>query len=174
MNILSIGLIFVAGAVAHNAEEALLLPAWSAKVVRRYPRVRPKPFAFAVTVFTAVLFACAVAAAVGGAGSLGAYLFMGYVFAMAANAVIPHIALSVATRSYMPGTATGALLNLPIGVWLIAQASKQGFVESSTLVWVAPIVAACLAASIRPLLWLGGVLFGVPAASVPSGTERGG
>ena len=170
MTLSGIGIVFIAGVIAHNTEEALLLPGWSANGVRWHPRVAPKQFAFAVAVLTVVLLACAVAAVLGGPGSLGAYLFIGYVFAMAANAFVPHIIASIATRSYMPGTATGALFNLPVGILLLLHAIEQGFVQSTKLVWFAPMVALLLAASNRTIIWLGGVLFGGPAASTPSRT----
>jgi Protein of unknown function with HXXEE motif len=70
----------------------------------------------------------------------------GFALAMAINAVLPHFAISLIKRSYSPGTGTGMLLNLPLGVLLIhAQLSAQAISRAD--VWREAILYALLLAA---------------------------
>ena len=164
MTLSTVGALFVVGVLIHNAEEAFFLPAWSARAKKWHPVVAPRHFAFAVLALSALLLACAVGALVAGPGSVWAYLFSGYVFAMVANAVLPHFAATLATRSYMPGMATGLLLNAPLGAWFLTQAVESRFVQPRILLWVAPAVAVALALSIP-------VLFRLARAALPANPD---
>ena len=169
---------FVIGALVHNAEEALYLPAWSRRLAaehgcglradekRRLPAwsrrfgplrrpVPPAPFRFAVAVLSLLLVAAAAAATLQGPLSLGAYLFSGYVFAMVANVFVPHLAATIALRRYMPGTATALALDLPLGVLCLRRALSSGFVRPAAFVVAAAAATLVLAASIPALLALG-------------------
>lgn len=108
-----------------------------------------------------MLIGVAVAALAKGRGSVPAYLFFGYAFAMAANAFMPHLIATIVRRSYMPGTATGLLLNLPLGVLLLRRGVAEGWVAKRTLVWVAPAFALLLVAAIPVLFAMGRALFGL-------------
>jgi len=144
--------LFTFAVLVHNAEEALLLPEWSRRSGRWRRPVEGGPFRFAVTVLSLLLVVVAAAAALSRPRTLPAYLLCGYAFAMAVNALVPHLAATVALRRYMPGTATGLLLNLPLALLLLRQAWRSGWVEHGTLVWAAPVVALALLAAI-PLLF---------------------
>ena len=159
MALVTIGSLFVVGVLVHNTEEALFLPAWSQRAGKWHAAVSSPHFCFGVAILSALLLAFGLGALLAGPGSVWAYLFSGYAFAMAANALIPHLAASVATRSYMPGTASGLLLNAPLGTWFLVQAVGSGFVGSDTLLWVAPVVAAALALSVPVLFWIARTLF---------------
>ena len=94
------------------------LPAWSQRIrSQRFGRwhhpVGASEFRFAVIVLTAAGAAAALAANIGGKGSLGAYLVCGYAVAMLLNVVFPHLLASLAMREYAPGTLTALLLNAP-------------------------------------------------------------
>ncbi len=108
---------------------------------------------------SALLVAVAVGGVIGGPHSLLAYLLFGYVFAMSANALFPHLAASLVMRRYMPGTATGVLLNLPLGCALLYRAVAQNWVSPSTLLWAAPAVAVILLAAIPALFSAGRRIF---------------
>jgi hypothetical protein len=144
---------FCAAVTAHNLEEALFLPAWSKAAARFHAPVGAFEFRFAVAALTLAAYACAAMAAAG--STLGVYLVCGYALAMAANAFVPHLAATVALRRYAPGTATGVLLNLPIGVGLIAAAASEGRIAWPTFVWAGQMTMVALVAAIRPLLALG-------------------
>ncbi len=49
----------------------------------------------------------------------------GYMVAMLANVVYPHVAMSIATRSYTPGIATAVALNLPVLSLLVVSAVAE-------------------------------------------------
>ena len=108
MSLGGLSLLFIGAVLLHNTEEALRLPRWSTRGLSWYPRLTRRPFVFAVCVLSLVLIACAAAAAWAGPDSVAAYLFVGYAFAMAANAVVPHLVGSLAARSLMPGTWFGS------------------------------------------------------------------
>jgi hypothetical protein len=90
----------------HNAEEALWLPGWSKRAVLWHNPVTPGVFRFAVAILTALAFAVTWLSAESGKQTVWTYLAFGYMAAVLANVLIPHIALTVALRSYMPGVAT--------------------------------------------------------------------
>ena len=99
MSLGGLSLLFIGAVLLHNTEEALRLPRWSTRGLSWYPRLTRRPFVFAVCVLSLVLIACAAAAAWAGPDSVAAYLFVGYAFAMAANAVVPHLVGSLAAPS---------------------------------------------------------------------------
>lgn len=161
MNLAQLGWWFAAGVVIHNAEEAWRLPAWSERAGRWHSHVGAGPFRFAVVVLSLAVLLAAWLSASGGALSTGAYFLNGYALAMVLNVVFPHIAATLALRSYAPGTATAILFNLPLGSWLIYRSLHKGYVERSTLLITAPLVALCILASIPLLFAVGKRLFGV-------------
>jgi len=52
-------------------------------------------------------------------------LEFGHMAAVLANVEFPHVALSIATRSYMPGAATAVTLKLPAMLFLVAPALAE-------------------------------------------------
>lgn len=155
MSLVALTWLFTLGVLAHNTEEVLLLPAWSARAGRWHPPVGTPEFALAASVLSMALVASAAAAQSAGPQSLWADVFAGYVFAMVANVFVPHALGSIALRQYVPGTATALAFNLPLGGLFLHQAVAQGFVAWDRLLWVAPLAALVLAASV-PLLFAAG------------------
>lgn len=152
LNLELLAWLFTAGVLAHNLEEAVYLPAWSGTAGRWHAPVGSGEFRFAVCVLSVVLVALAGSAFATGPRSTWAHLFAGYVFAMVANVVVPHVAGTLALRRYVPGTATAVLFNLPLGALFLQQALAQGFVVGSRMVWLGPATALLLLVSI-PLLF---------------------
>ena len=153
MGFIALVIAFCAAVTVHNLEEALFLPAWSKVATRFHAPVGAFEFRFAVVAVTLAAYVCAALAAAG--STLGVYLVCGYALGMAVNAFVPHLAATVALRRYAPGTATGLLLNLPIGVALIAFAAREGRIAWPTFVWAGPMTMVALVAAIRPLFALG-------------------
>lgn len=151
--------LFTIGVLAHNAEEALTLPAWSSQVGRWARPVTAREFAFAVVALSLALVFLTVKALSAGAGSLWAYLFAGYVFAMVVNVVVPHLLLTCILKRYAPGTATALLFNLPLGSAFLFLAVAQGFVEMRALWWVAPLTTLVIVGAIPLLFSIGRWLF---------------
>ncbi|MFY9852587.1 MAG: HXXEE domain-containing protein [Terracidiphilus sp.] len=113
----------------HNAEEALWLPAWSKRTGFWHTPVAPGVFRFAVSVLTVLAFAITWLSAESGKQTVWTYLVFGSMVVALANVLIPHVALSVARRSYMPGVATAVALNLPVLSLLVVMALKEGYVS---------------------------------------------
>jgi hypothetical protein len=129
----------------HNLEEALWLPAWANRTGFWRTPVSPRFFRFVVAVLTALAFLVTWLSARSGAQTVWTYLMFGYIAAMLANAVYPHLALSISTRSYMPGVATAVALNLPVLSFLVASALSDGQVSGwKALAYAAGVPALLL------------------------------
>jgi hypothetical protein len=112
----------------HNAEEAIWFPGWSKGAGRWYASFAPSVARFGVTVLTVLAFVVTWLSARSGRQTVWTYLAFGYMVAMLAN-VIPHIAASVATRSYTPGVVTAVVLNMPVLSLLVVLALRNGYVS---------------------------------------------
>lgn len=154
VNLAGLPWVFTAAVLLHNAEEALFLPSWSRRVRRWYRPVGNAEFRFAALVVS-VAFVALTLAATSLPGAEVQYVFAGYVVAMLANALVPHLAITIALREYMPGTATAWLLVVPLGYLYLWTAVRQHIVDVRTLLWVSPLVALCLLAAIPALFLLG-------------------
>ena len=115
----------------HNAEEAICIPKWTRRSGFWFGGAQPGVFRFAVVVFTALAFLVTFLSVIAGARSLWADLTFGYIVVVLLNALVPHIAVSVAQRTPMPGVITAAALNLPILSFLVVLALKQDYVTRS-------------------------------------------
>jgi hypothetical protein len=142
----------------HNAEEAIWLPGWSKRAVLWHSPVTPGSFRFAAAVLTILAFAVTWLSARSGKQTVWTYLAFGYMAAVLANVLIPHIALTVALRSYMPGVATAVTLNLPVLSLLVVLALKEEYVSGVKAAEYSVGVAGLLLASIPTLFKLGRVL----------------
>jgi hypothetical protein len=142
----------------HNAEEALWLPGWSKRAGSWYAPVAPGVFRFAAAVLTVLAFAVTWLSSESGKQTVCTYLAFGYMVAMLANVLVPHITASVALRSYMPGVATAVTLNLPVLSLLVVMALREGYVSGWKAAAYSAGVAGLLLASIPALFKLGRVL----------------
>ena len=76
---------------------------------------------------------------------MAASVLSGFALAMAINAVLPHLVISLVKHSYMPGTGTGMLFNLPLGVLLI-HGQLSAHATSHAEVWRDAVLYALLLA----------------------------
>jgi hypothetical protein len=74
---------------------------------------------------------------------VAASVLSGFALAMAINAVLPHLVISLVKHSYMPGT--GMLFNLPLGVLLI-HGQLSAHATSHAEVWRDAVLYALLLA----------------------------
>ena len=79
--------------------------------------VAPGVFQFAAAVLTVLAFLLTVLCAGSAKQTVWTYLVFGYIVAMMANVLVPHLAVTMAMSRYMPGLATGVALN-PFGLIL--------------------------------------------------------
>ena len=150
-----LGWLFALGVVAHNAEEAWLLPSWPGRLSFRWATVQAGPFRLAAAVLSLLALLAAWLASVGGAHSLGAYFIAGYAAAMVLNVFLPHVAATLRMRAYAPGTATALLFNLPLGGWLVYRSLAERWIEPSVFAVSGPLTVVGIAALGAVLLWLG-------------------
>lgn len=155
MSLAFMGWMFTIGVLLHNAEEAMFLPSWSTRAGKWYPPVSAVAFRVAVGVLSAIFIAITVASSLSPARSIGAYLMAGYVLAMVLNVFLPHVSAPIFTRKYMPGTATGLFLNLPLGALYLQQAFSTKRVVLPTFYWAGPLVVLAVLALVPALLGLG-------------------
>jgi hypothetical protein len=142
----------------HNMEEAIWFPGWSKRADRWHAPVAPGAFRFAAVILTVLAFAVTWLSAESGKQSVWTYLAFGYMAAMLANVLVPHIAVTVAMRSYMPGVATAVALNLPVLSLLVVLALREGYVSGWTAAGYSVCAAGLLLLSIPALFKLGRVL----------------
>jgi hypothetical protein len=142
----------------HNAEEAIWLPGWSKRAVLWHSPVSPGSFRFAVAVLTVLAVAITWLSAESGKQTVWTYLAFGCMVVTLANVLIPHIALTVALRSYMPGVATAVILNLPVLSLLVVLALKEGYVSGLKAAEYSVGVAGLLLLSIPVLFKTGRAL----------------
>ncbi len=142
----------------HNVEEALWLPAWSKRTGFWRTPVTPGAFRFAVAVLTVLVFAVTWLSAESGKQTVWTYLVFGSMVVTLANVLIPHVALSVARRSYMPGVATAVTLNLPVLSLLVVMAVREGYVSGVKAAEYSVGVAGLVLLFIPALFKLGRVL----------------
>jgi hypothetical protein len=142
----------------HNAEEAIWLPGWAKRKILWRSPVTPGSFRFAVVVLTFLAFAVTGLSAASGKQTVWTYLAFGYMAAMLANVLIPHLALTVALRSYMPGVVTAVALNLPVLSLLVLFALREGYVSGWKAGAYSIGVAGILLAFIQILFKIGKIL----------------
>jgi hypothetical protein len=142
----------------HNTEEAIWLPGWSKRAVLWHSSVTPGSFRFAAAVLTVLAFAVTWLSVISGKQAVWTYLAFGYMAAVLANVLIPHIAFTVALRSYMPGVATAVLLNLPVLTLLMMLANREGYVSGWKAAACSAGVAGMLLAFIQILFKTGEIL----------------
>ncbi len=142
----------------HNAEEAIWLPGWSKRAVLWRSPVTPGTFRFTVAVLTVLAFAITWLSAVSGKQTVWTYLAFGCMVVTLANVLIPHLALTVVLRSYMPSVATAVVLNLPVLSLLVVLAVREGYVSGWKAAAYSAGVAGLLIATIPALFKIGKIL----------------
>jgi Protein of unknown function with HXXEE motif len=153
MNFRYLQLLFPVLVALHNAEEVIGMPGWARR--RSGPwflGVQPAVFRFAAVVFTVLAFVVTVLSVASGGMTFWGNVTFGYMMALLFNSLVPHIAVSIAKRTLMPGAITAAALNLPILSYLTILALRQGYVSSHDAV-VFSIVIPALLLMVIPLLF---------------------
>lgn len=112
---------FLLSFTLHNIEEGLWLPSWSKYAGKYHPQVSNNEFHFAllvVTIFGYVLTFLFLT--LGQTNEIIKYAYFGFLLMMCLNAIFPHLVATLVLKRYCPGTLTGLLLNLPIGITILS------------------------------------------------------
>lgn len=148
-------LLFLLSFTLHNIEEALWLPKWSQYAKKFHPPVSKNEFHFAVLVITVLGYVLTfLILLTGSSNDIIKYLYLGFLLMMAFNAVFPHLIATIVLRRYAPGTLTGLLLNLPIGLYVIFVKYGDTLEVYKLIIGFAVITVVTLV-SLKPLFWLG-------------------
>jgi Protein of unknown function with HXXEE motif len=158
MNFRYLQLLFPILVALHNAEEATGMPRWARRSGPWFAGVEPSVFRFAILVITIFAFVVTILSAVQGRMTMWGNLTFGFMAAMLLNSLFPHIAVSVARRTLMPGVITAAVLNLPVLSCLMALALRQRYVSGHDALVFSIAVPALLLLMI-PLLFKIGKAF---------------
>jgi hypothetical protein len=89
-----------------------------------------------------------------GCESIWTYLLFGYIVAMLVNVFVPHVPAAFVFRSYAPGLVTAVAVNLPVMIFLLVRALREGYVSGSKAVTFAVSVPLGIAGSIPLLFWI--------------------
>lgn len=143
--------LFATAFALHNLEEAIFLPKWSRTAGWWSITVDPFAFRFAVSIISIVALFVAAHADM----ALGVYILCGFAGTMIFNTFIPHLAATLVMRRYAPGAATGFLLVLPTATLLLREAFAQHRIKLDVFLWVGPLVALALLASVPVLFRTG-------------------
>lgn len=108
----------------HNIEEALWLPSWTLSHNRQAMQTTPFEFRIAVAAVTLLVYWIIYYYARHGTMP-SKCLLGGTIVIVLVNVFIPHIAASLATSSYVPGTLSGIVLNLPASLYLIRRGLNE-------------------------------------------------
>lgn len=158
MNFRYLQLLFPILVALHNAEEAIGMPRWARRSGPWFAGVEPSVFRFAVLVLTIFAFVITMLSAVSGRMTLWGNLTFGFMMAMLLNSLFPHIAVSVARRTLMPGVITAAVLNLPVLSCLMVLALRQGYVSGHDALVFSIVVPVLLLLTIPLLIKIGKTL----------------
>ena len=112
----------------HNLEEAIWLTNWSEKHSPQKNKTSQKEFLFSVSIITLIGYFIYFLHQFQST-TFTTNILYGFLGAMILNVIFPHIALSVLTKSYMPGVGTGVGLIIPFYLYLISIAIKNGSIN---------------------------------------------
>jgi hypothetical protein len=151
-------LMFLLAFTLHNIEEGIWLPRWSKYAGKYHPQVKNNEFHFALIVVTTAGYILTFLFLVFGQSvEIIKYLYLGFLSMMCLNAIFPHFIATILLKRYAPGTLTGLLLNLPIGMTIVLNHMKAG-IQLDKLIFSIIIVTILIVASLRPLFRIGSKL----------------
>ena len=134
LSIPSIAVLFALGVTAHKLEEALWLAPWARSHLRLPFRPSRRIYAVLTSLVSLAVWISVLAVCLCPRCRPAQIALAGFAVAMAVNALLPHLLLSLARRSLSPGTLTGLLLNLPLGIALLRAQLSAGVLTAGDLV----------------------------------------
>ena len=116
----------------HNTEEAIWFPSWSSTLSFWQPAVGELEFRIAIILVT-LLFYGAIYYSMTNVTQFSSYIFSGIVTLILFNVFFPHLLGTIMTGEFVPGVATGVLLNIPITVLLLWKGLKEKRISWKTM-----------------------------------------
>ncbi len=137
----------------HNLEEAILFPQWNNQKNKFHRNISATQFRFAVIIITIIgyllflqyffLFP---------RYNFPKILYLSFVAMMVLNVVFPHLLATILTKKYAPGLASGLLINLPLGLYVVI---KNIDVQNDKL----PLIATTIILSISIIILIQILIF---------------
>jgi hypothetical protein len=140
---------------AHMLEEALWLPGWSQQAGAWHVPVSQGEFWIASLILVVFVFGLTYGAVKGGPGGPAVYLLLCLALLMLLNIFHPHLGAAVFTGRYAPGLATALLVILPVMVYLLVRAVREGHIRGRRLAAAAVVVVPAAALIWPVLFWFG-------------------
>jgi hypothetical protein len=146
-------LIFPIAITIHNIEEAIFMPKWLFKANKfRKRRVDAFEFRFAVCVITLVAYFVTGMMLWHSEMPLIRLLYYSFMGAMTINALVPHLAVTIASRRYMPGVVSGTIIILPGFSIVLYHAIERQLINGMLLAVASMLVGIVLLVAL-PLLF---------------------
>jgi hypothetical protein len=144
---------------AHNAEEALTIPAWLPSRLHeletrfgvRPPLTGSNLFYIGVIVATIIPAIWVVIASRSAPRSVGAYSILVLYGVCAANALVPHLLGAIMLGGYVPGVITAVALVIPFAIWLSRRAVIDSYASPRGMM-VALVIASLVYAPAAAVL----------------------
>ncbi len=151
-------ILFVLAFTLHNIEEGIWLPRWSKHIEKYHPRITNNEFHFALIAITTCGYLLTFLFLMYGQplSAIG-YIYTGFLLMMCLNTIFPHLLATIILRKYAPGTLTGLLLNLPIGMVVIIRNVNNGLILYK-LFLISAIIVIVTMVLLRLFFKLGGRL----------------
>lgn len=129
------------------------MPAWQAHHASLLPMRPPGPtlLRIVLVVLIAGAFAVTYLSTRKGPQSIWANLTFGYIVAVLANVLIPHLPATLVLRSYTPGVVTACFINLPVMSVLAVKAVQERYVAGGKAVAFAIMVPVVLGVFVAAL-----------------------
>ncbi len=127
----------------HNIEEALWLTKWSQLHSPLKNKQTQKQFIFSVSIITLIGWGFYILSVFFPSKNT-TYLFYAFLAVMIINSIFPHLALSIRTKTYMPGLGTAILLLIPTYSFMILNAIKNDTIIVPSLLIYLVIVGISL------------------------------
>lgn len=128
-----IATLFGVGVTLHNLEEAMFLVSWSRAHLKLPFTQNAKIYWVVTSLVSLAVWGSILGVRVWPQSSNLQSVLSGIALVMAVNALLPHLVISAVKRSYSPGTGTGMLFNLPLGVWLIHEQLSAHVISAADL-----------------------------------------
>lgn len=116
----------------HNTEEAIWFPSGSSTLSIWQPSVGVLEFRIAIILLT-FLFYGVMYYSMTYDTQFSSYIFSGMVTMILFNVFVPHLLGTIITGEFVPGVATGILLNIPITVLLLWKVLKEKRISWKTI-----------------------------------------
>jgi hypothetical protein len=110
----------------HNLEEAVWLPGFWQNRSWHLP-ISTAEFRIATGLVATLAYLLTYLSVRGGKKSVGAYMMAGFSATMFLNAIW-HVAATAYVQTYAPGVVTAVLLILPVTIYLLRRALREGYI----------------------------------------------